>query len=345
MIDDSYISGSLVKTILEVAQSKGVKSQELLNIIALKDTDLEDPLSRVSLDDVIILFQEIIRITKDEAIGLRVGQNIRPGSLNALGYALMSCSNVYEAFLLQKAFGGAIADCAELSLVKDGEVASLLFTVKHDDLNLVRPINDMFMSMFWNYCQWITRVDAELIGTSLTHAEPSYVDEYLKVFRVSPSFSSDQCSLIFDTKYLAAELYQADVAMNVLMKERAENLLLDVKSSASLYAAVANQIRKLMPQKKATLVLIAKGLNMSDRSLSRKLKMDGYTFKSILFTVRESLALEYLRDVNVPIIDIANQLGYRDYSAFSHAFRSWTGQSPSEFRECLEKESGEKKRD
>ena len=156
------ISHSLIKTIIGVAENRGADRASLLACISVSEEVLQDALSRAPLEKVITLFQLIIEQTGDQAIGLHVAEEIRPGSLSALGYAMMSCRNSQQAIELQKSFGGLIADCAALNLVKDDKYGHATFTVKDDDFELVRPINDMFIAIFWVYGKWITRVDAEL---------------------------------------------------------------------------------------------------------------------------------------------------------------------------------------
>jgi len=250
----------------------------------------------------------------------------------------MSSQTVHEAYEIQKAFGGVIADCGVLSLRQEGTICHLEFTVLDEDMDLVRPLNDMFMAMFWEYCKWITRVDGELLGVTLSHTSLVGEGEYKRIFGVLPEFLSSKCSLIFDSKYLTAPLIQADADLNRLMKQKAESLQLNGKLASSLNALVSRQIQKLMPVQKATLTLVSSSLNMSERSLGRKLKQEGYSFKSILLNVRESMAFSYLKGVEHTVTEIAHLLGYRDYSAFSHAFRVWTGYSPTEYREKLEKD-------
>ena len=332
------ISHSLIKTILDVAEHQGANRAALLKIIGLEEETLVDTTSRVSLEKVIELFQRVIEETGDHAIGLHVGERVKPGSFNALGYALMSSQTVHEAYEIQKTFGGVIADCGVLSLRQEGTICHLEFTVLDEDMDLVRPLNDMFMAMFWEYCKWITRVDGELLGVTLSHTSLVGEGEYKRIFGVLPEFLSSKCSLIFDSKYLTAPLIQADADLNRLMKQKAESLQLNGKLASSLNALVSRQIQKLMPVQKATLTLVSSSLNMSERSLGRKLKQEGYSFKSILLNVRESMAFSYLKGVEHTVTEIAHLLGYRDYSAFSHAFRVWTGYSPTEYREKLEKD-------
>lgn len=286
-----------------------------------------------------MLFDSILKQTGNHAIGLDIGSNIRPGSLSALGYALMSSQNLYEALQLQKAFGSAISNCAALQFDLDHpSLVHVSFTIENLETNTARPLHDMFLSMFWRYAKWITQTEGQLTKVCFTHSAPIYADEYLKTFGVKPIFDQDKCQLIFEKKHLDAPLHQADENLNGLMREQIKSLLQKSKANANIYAAVAYELKQLMPRQKATLTLVANELNMSERTLSRKLKEEGYSFKSVLLSVRESLALAYLRQQNLSVNEIANKLGYHDYSSFSHAFRCWTGHSPSEYRELNDKQ-------
>jgi AraC-like DNA-binding protein len=77
---------------------------------------------------------------------------------------------------------------------------------------------------------------------------------------------------------------------------------------------------------------VAEQLNMSGRSLQRRLKEAGTTFRTLLEGVRKDLASTYVRDPDVELVEIAFLLGFSDQSAFSRAFKRWTGITPSEFR-------------
>ncbi len=77
---------------------------------------------------------------------------------------------------------------------------------------------------------------------------------------------------------------------------------------------------------------VAGQLNMSVRSLQRRLKEAGTTFRTLLEAVRKDLAATYIRDPDIELVEVAFLLGFSDQSAFSRAFKRWTGCSPSEAR-------------
>ena len=77
---------------------------------------------------------------------------------------------------------------------------------------------------------------------------------------------------------------------------------------------------------------VAKALRLSVRTWSRRLADEGTTFAEIVDCVRHSLALQYLEEPGFSLSQIAWLLGYEQSTSFNHAFRRWTGRSPSEAR-------------
>jgi AraC-like DNA-binding protein len=78
--------------------------------------------------------------------------------------------------------------------------------------------------------------------------------------------------------------------------------------------------------------VVARNLGMSERTLARKLSDEGLNFTEILQHLRRTLAIRYLDDRKLHVSKIAWLLGFRDVSAFTHAFKRWTGKTPSQMR-------------
>jgi AraC-like DNA-binding protein len=93
-----------------------------------------------------------------------------------------------------------------------------------------------------------------------------------------------------------------------------------------------NAIVPLLPHGKARADEVAGRLGLSPRTLARRLASEGLTFEGILSELRADLAKRYLRDEALAISQIAWLLGYKEVSAFTHAFKRWTGKTPREAR-------------
>ena len=77
---------------------------------------------------------------------------------------------------------------------------------------------------------------------------------------------------------------------------------------------------------------VARKLNMSARTLRRRLTEKDASYQQILQDVRCQIAIAYLRDTHMTVEDIAGRVGFTDSANFRHAFKRWTGQPPSHFR-------------
>ncbi len=85
---------------------------------------------------------------------------------------------------------------------------------------------------------------------------------------------------------------------------------------------------------------IAEDMAVSERSLQRHLRQEGYTFQTILSETRHELAREYLAQPNLEFSEIAFLLAYEDQGSFFRAFQKWENQTPSEWRKAREINSG-----
>jgi AraC-like DNA-binding protein len=96
--------------------------------------------------------------------------------------------------------------------------------------------------------------------------------------------------------------------------------------------AVRDQLIALLPNGTPSESYIAKKLNISERTLQRKLKDQNCSFRELLATTRQSLAYQHLKNLNIPVNEISFLLGYSEEINFARAFKRWTGMNPSKYR-------------
>ena len=99
-----------------------------------------------------------------------------------------------------------------------------------------------------------------------------------------------------------------------------------------LVGEVRQQIRAALAGGDAGLAAVARRLGTSEPSLYRALRRRGVEFSDLLRALRRELALVYLQEPELALTEIALLLGYSELSAFSRAFRAWTGCSPAAYR-------------
>jgi len=77
---------------------------------------------------------------------------------------------------------------------------------------------------------------------------------------------------------------------------------------------------------------IADVFGMRERTLHRRLRVEGTSFRKEIDRVRESVSEQLLESTSLPVCDIAQSLGYADSSSFIRAFSRWTGTNPTRWR-------------
>ncbi|MBU5351496.1 AraC family transcriptional regulator [Paenibacillus barcinonensis] len=100
----------------------------------------------------------------------------------------------------------------------------------------------------------------------------------------------------------------------------------------SLSEVVKCIFKRNLSDKRLDIYTIARELHMSERSLQRKLMQEGTTFKQLLTEARHEQARAYLSDLSLDIKEIAYLIGYQDQNSFYRAFRTWEGDTPSNWR-------------
>jgi AraC-like DNA-binding protein len=146
-----------------------------------------------------------------------------------------------------------------------------------------------------------------------------------KFLAFSESVSSDL--LEFSNAAVAARLLTSDPKLLKALEPFCDMAAKERRTA--LCAAVRKEVEKLLPHGKAQKKTVAKALGMSTRTFSRRLAAEETTYEEVVDQLRRSLALRYLEDQGMSLSQISWLLGYECSSSFSHAFRRWTGSSPS----------------
>ena len=96
--------------------------------------------------------------------------------------------------------------------------------------------------------------------------------------------------------------------------------------------SVEERTEALLESGEARIDAVARTMGLSRQTLYRRLKAEGVTFEGLLDRVRHRLALKLIRDEGLAVKEAAWRLGFSDPSAFSRAFKRWTGKSPRDLR-------------
>lgn len=166
-------------------------------------------------------------------------------------------------------------------------------------------------------------------AVQLCHDRPPSLRSHQRCFGRALSFNQDRNALWLDAAALAAPLSAASQPSHALLRQ----LLVGRRDNARAVAAkVENTMRELMPFAPCTRDGVAKLVNLSQRTLQRRLAEAGTTFQALRDRVRADIALKYLRQSGLQAAQVAEILGYSEAAAFTRAFKRQHGMTPSAAR-------------
>ena len=149
----------------------------------------------------------------------------------------------------------------------------------------------------------------------------------------SVEFGADTDEFALNIEARELPLTDSDPYLNKLLLKDCEAALADRKGDVSqLRTRVENVISLVLPHGKVSVEDTALSLGMSKRTLTRKLADEGLSFSGIFEQLRRDLAVRYLHDRRLHVSKIAWLLGFSEVSAFTHAFKRWTGKAPTQMR-------------
>ncbi|MCA9803210.1 MAG: AraC family transcriptional regulator ligand-binding domain-containing protein [Cyanobacteria bacterium HKST-UBA02] len=144
--------------------------------------------------------------------------------------------------------------------------------------------------------------------------------------------SGETVSMVFDREAASVPFLSENQAMWETFEPQLQKRLSELRGDESVSDRVSAALLELLPSGSATMESVASKLAMSKRTLQRRLNEDGVSFQSVLNDTRKELALHYLREKNLPGVEVSFLLGYQEASSFYRAFSSWTGTTPEAVR-------------
>lgn len=168
-------------------------------------------------------------------------------------------------------------------------------------------------------------------AVDFSFAQPAYADAFRRLCGVTPRFGQPDNRVFLRPASLDQPLPQGNALVSRACEDYCRRLLARKREHVGLAARVRQRLLR-DPQRMPGIEALAREFNMAPRSLRRRLDEEGTRFRDITEDVRQSLARDLLRNADLKLDEIAERLGYAEAASFIHAFRRWTGMTPSAFR-------------
>jgi AraC-like DNA-binding protein len=259
-----------------------------------------------------------------------VGQLAGASSLGVSGFVVRHSPDVDTALRnLQRHL--ALHDHAGVVTVTiQGGAASLLYDLPRSDAPGTTHIMAGAMALGCNLMRALCGDGWAPREVLLAFRKPADVGPYRRFFRAPIRFDADVCALRFPAATLAQPVRNADAALYRILEREVREL--STHSDAPLGDRLAALVRSAISTGELSIERVASLLSMQPRTLNRRLRERGTTFRQVADDARYALSRQLLVRGGLRLADVAVSLGYADASAFARAFRRWSGTSPTEWR-------------
>ena len=292
-----------------------------------------NPLARVDIDCIDRLWQEATTVIDDPTFGVKMIEYWHPSMIGALGYAWLASSTLRRGMGRVDRYIHTISQSLDTKL--EDTPAGLKINIFITDRVSVQPQqHTLLVAVLMHMCRF--NFGEELIPTEVNIARPRPDDASVIIdyFRCDVNFDAEVDSLTIARADADSELSSANKQIALMHDEMLMRYLVEIKKG-DIVQQVQIIILDNLPDGQVTDKLVASELNLSERSMQRRLKEHKTTFRNLLDNVREMVAKQYIKNPMNRMSDIAFLLGFSEQSAFSRAFKKWTGKSPVEYRNSL----------
>lgn len=293
---------------------------------------ISDPNARARKSALTAVWANAEKLIDDPAFGLKYAEFLHPSHLGALGYAWLTSTSLRTALNRLSRYVHFIADNIEVGLdEKDDQVR---VTVRESDV-VSRMVwaSDSSLAIVTALCRMNYGVALNPVAVDFQHAEPRNSGKYYALFRCPVGFSRGADCITLHTNVVDKKLPSANPQLAQL-NDQVMIQTLGRLSKERIVPRVKSIIIENLPSGSVSDEMVAAELNMSTRALQRKLQRKETTFKQLLTETRQELADKYIRNNQLSLTEISFMLGFSEVSSFSRAFKRWTGESPSDYRQA-----------
>jgi AraC-like DNA-binding protein len=290
------------------------------------------PTLKLKLSSFVQLFEESARQTRNENFGLWFGNQFKPRDLGLWGYAAISAPTL----------GSALENLIDLFRYHQ-ESSAMRLRAAHGLVRLEYQITapriverrqdaELSLGMFLNVIRECCGSAWSPEEVHFEHPKPASPRDHEAAFDAPVYFSQATNALLFRPDILSRRMPASDPKLLVVLRTCLERLSAETPAEDILLDRVRTVVRQRLPEGCPSLEDVADELRVPTSVVCRELHDAGATYKELVEGVRRDLALAYVKQRRLPLSELALLLGYSELSAFSRAFRRWTGVSPREHR-------------
>lgn len=324
--------GSVAALVAQTLRSYDCDPEPLFREAGLDMKLLSNPDTRYPGPRVQHLWQLAVDASGDPCFGFVAGEQVQPAVLHGLGFAWLASDTLRDALTRLMRYSRLISTAANMQLQDTDNSLDLVLLPPKGVKSVAAAFQDAGMSGFLRMCRLTAGDEIDPVHVSLKHSRPDCARKLQAYFRAPIAYNADNNILSFSRQLVDTPLAHANPGLARINDQAVIDYLARFDRD-SLTMQVRSKIIERLHDGTPNQGTIAQSLNVSLRSLQRKLNNEDTNFKTLLESTRRELALLYIRETHRSLGEITYLLGFSEPSNFTRAFKRWTGESPIEYRD------------
>lgn len=335
-----HFNGRFILNLTHFAVKKGANFDSIIDLSGKTVEELSEEDCRLDVATYNHILKTIVEQVNDPLFGLYAGASLNLQAIGIVLHIAQASATVKQA--LERCCDYANLGCSALplELIEADDYFKLTFTPDPTWSN--QSPEEVFhtllgvMAFSLRMYQSLTHHQYSPKEIWLNFHPKGQIEKMQAILGATIRFDQAENAILLHKEQLHQKVSTSDYALlQVLLEHADQKLALLEKEKKVIYNTVKQVVVANMYPTFPTIDQTAQQLGTSPRTLHRKLKIEGYTYKALIDQLKQEFALGYLKKPNLNISEIADLLGYSDVSTFNRSFKRWTGKTPSAFRKVL----------
>jgi AraC-like DNA-binding protein len=331
----STVSAGLAGALFDYAVARGADGARLRAQAGLGPAALDDPDKRVPLERYVSLMRAAKSLSGDPALALKFGAETDFRRFSIVGLIAHASATMAEALEQMNRYSRLVAEVVGVSdgprFVHEMREGKLWLEDRRRDPNDFPEMTESTLSRFICGARRDFPQETFAYAATVTHAAPPYAAEYERLWGVPVTFNAPRNAIEMNARWPSVQIQPHNRYVFGVFSAKAEALLESLQRSGTLSGEVESLVMTMLHTGGARADVVAARLGVSRQTLYRRLKSEGASYDALVNDLRRRLALHYLSERKVSVNETAYLVGFSDPTAFSRAFKRWTGSSPRQY--------------
>jgi AraC-like DNA-binding protein len=335
------ISSSFVNAFLSAAEVAPVDIEPLLIQAGISQSVLREAGGRVTEEQFASLYLLLVLKFNDEMPNL-LSHRLRGGAMKFAGLAVISASTIKVAIYRYSQLMPLMGQDFEMRLICGPEFSTITLIEPKSGRRCKTMGLVMQLKVVHGFVSWMAARELRLIRVDFAFDKPEYAADIQNFFPGPVCFDQPCSQLVFESSQIN-QRPQRNIEDLKTYLARLPHVWMFVPAKERL---TSHQVRDHLLRNdlgKTSIEQTAHALNVSVRTLYRRLEEERTSFQQVKDEVRRDVAIERLIKSQATLVEIANELGFGDVSSFHRAFRAWTGVTPNTYRQGVDGHATETK--